>query len=121
MQNKTEFQFKNESKKLVSCVFTIEKSNDKDFKSRVIVHFKVRIGSEISAHTSTHLMIDVNDWDKQSKRIKGKSLKVRHSNKYLDNIEEEVYRIYYKLRETNDNINPRQIKEIIMGKSELKI
>jgi site-specific recombinase XerD len=79
------------------------------------IYLRMTVNGE-RAEMSTKRKIDINEWDANRQRARGRSEKARILNEYLDNMENKVKKDFNYLNDNDELVKLSDLKDLLEGK-----
>jgi len=97
-----------------SILFWINKSRAINNKAEIFVRITI---NEKRANIGIKRKIDIDHWDNQNKKVKGKTKESQEINRYLNLVQARLLNIYQDLKYKGDLITPQLVKSLYNGES----
>jgi site-specific recombinase XerD len=102
--------------KTFSILFFLQRNKvTKD--SKAPIYMRITVNGKRS-QISIKRKVDIDKWNSESGKVRGKSLEVKELNRYLNSLENKIFKIQQKLLDDNRQITALLIKNIFTGKAE---
>ncbi len=102
--------------KTFSILFFLQRNKvTKDGKAPI--YLRITVNGKRS-QISIKRKVAVEKWNSEAGKVIGKSMEVRELNRYLNSIENKIFKIQQKLLDDNRPISALLIKNIFIGKAE---
>ena len=102
--------------KTFSILFFLQRNKaTKDGKAPI--YLRITVNGKRS-QISIKRKVDIDKWNSESGKVIGKSLEVKELNRYLNSLENKIFKIQQKLLDDNRQITALLIKNIFTGKAE---
>jgi integrase len=95
--------------------FILKRSKTNHENGKAPIYLRVTING-VRFEMSTKIFVTTTQWDEASQRIKGRKEEARQTNEYLNNIQTEVQRKFYRYQETEEYITADKFKRFLKGK-----
>ncbi len=102
----------------LNILFYVKKTK-KNRAGEAPIYLRITVNGQ-RAEMSVGRSVGPNEWDNRTHRVKGKSEKVRLINNYLDELENNLNRIYNIAFQEKQQISAEYLKNAITGKDKLK-
>lgn len=97
-------------------ISTFVKSNNAGH-NRALIYLRITVNGE-RAEISIKRSVDPERWDPDANRMKGNKEDAREVNALIDSLTLKLNKIYNTLRENDEIITARRIKDIFLGNDE---
>lgn len=82
----------------------------------VPIYLRITINGE-QIEYSTKRKTEIEKWDKNAQRLKGRSEEARQINNYLENLSSSIYKQFNMLTESEFAISPAMLKDYLEGRN----
>jgi len=103
----------------ISILFWVNKARISQKNLKVPIYVRITINGK-RAEISTGKSTLINTWIAKAGRLKGTSQDTRTINRYLDNINIKLYKIFDKLKEEIGTVSANDVKNRFLGKDSEK-